>query len=531
LQVMTMKRWMPGAIALCVLVLLFSRSMMRFFDLDEHQFVAPPALLLQQGAVPYRDYPYFHMPTLIYVNAVLTAWLPYKLLAARTLSVLAGTATVLLLMSEGWRSLAGASDRTRWLVAGGLVLTFMSSRLFTYTSGLAWNHDLAVLCMLGAVLLHVRGLEKGHVAPVVLAGFLFGCAAGIRLSFALAFVPLGLSLLAGRSALSRWGRWAAGGLAALAALVALAPALAGWLVAQEAFVFGNLGYPRLSTLFYRQIGSGAMTVPGKIYHALQTFLTDPGNAVILLLAGAALASGLSGPAVRRSPLRGRLVLIGALLPFLAIGAWGPTPTQWQYYYMLLPFLVLFILWTVAAESGDEHRLRRWRRWVTVGLVLAAGTGLPRWYWSVVLLPLPQHWVPVQVHRLGEWVRMNIPRDGAVLTIEPAVPLEAGVHVYPEYAVGRFVMCVGPLMSPSNRRSFGMAWGDDLERLLARRSPDAILVDDRTAPMVPAFLEHARSHGYTVLRAPGLGYDLWVRPPAGSSPTLTATAGSGSRRKS
>jgi len=32
--------------------------------LDEHQFVAPPVLLADEGALLFVDYPYFHMPTL-----------------------------------------------------------------------------------------------------------------------------------------------------------------------------------------------------------------------------------------------------------------------------------------------------------------------------------------------------------------------------------------------------------------------------------------------------------------------------------
>ena len=77
-----------------LLLLLTARSMNRSFDLDEHQFVAPPLLLLQQGQQPYADYPYFHMPNLIYVYAGALAHVEYKLLFARLISVVAGWLTI-----------------------------------------------------------------------------------------------------------------------------------------------------------------------------------------------------------------------------------------------------------------------------------------------------------------------------------------------------------------------------------------------------------------------------------------------------
>ena len=55
----TPSRWALVGLCAVVFLLLFSRSMTRDLDLDEHQFVAPPLLLLHQGVQPYADYPYF----------------------------------------------------------------------------------------------------------------------------------------------------------------------------------------------------------------------------------------------------------------------------------------------------------------------------------------------------------------------------------------------------------------------------------------------------------------------------------------
>lgn len=182
--------------------------MYRPLDLDEHQFVAPPLLLRHFGLLPYRDYPYFHMPNLVGIYALLAGLSRCPLLAARLVSVFCGTATVLVLFATGWRLLAGASAPARWLVAGGIASVYLTSRLFTYTNGWAWNHDTAVLCAIVAFLVHCRGLRTGWAWCFAVAGLLLGLATGIRLSFALAVVPFALSVLLARApAWSGRQRW------------------------------------------------------------------------------------------------------------------------------------------------------------------------------------------------------------------------------------------------------------------------------------------------------------------------------------
>ena len=50
-------------------VLLAGRAMDRGLNHDEHQFLAPAALLASGLAEPYRDYPIFHLPNLVIAYA------------------------------------------------------------------------------------------------------------------------------------------------------------------------------------------------------------------------------------------------------------------------------------------------------------------------------------------------------------------------------------------------------------------------------------------------------------------------------
>jgi 4-amino-4-deoxy-L-arabinose transferase-like glycosyltransferase len=498
-------------VAALVLVLQFARAMNRDFDLDEHLFVAPPALLVQQGVLPYVDYPYDHMPTLVYLYAALTGWAPYKLLAARTVSALCGSATILLLFAVGWRLLEGVAQKVRWTVAAGVALTFACSRLFTYTSGWAWNHDTAVLCCLAAVLLHLRGLRQGRLRYFALAGLLLGLSVGIRLSFALSFVPFALSLLGNPSALPLRRRLLALGLAAALATVALVPALVPLVTAPDQFFFGNRGYHALSTQFFSHIEPQNIPVPARIRNGLVSYFSDPGNAALLVLAVLGLARLLWRVRFLDAQTRAAFFLLAGLVPALAVGVLGPAPAQYQYFYMLLPFLGLAILHAVAAERAEPGGLRRWARVILAGAFITGVTGLPRWYWAVLRLSAPAHWTTVQVHRTGQWVAEHVPSGARVITIDPVVPLEGGVAVYPEYAIGRWVMHVGPHMTAHDRRHFRMAWGEELDRVLAERPPDAVFADVEVQAEAAPLENYARAHGFHELASADQKYRLWVRP--------------------
>jgi 4-amino-4-deoxy-L-arabinose transferase-like glycosyltransferase len=490
-----------------LLVVQFARSMNRDLDPDEHQFVAPPALLAQFHLRPYVDYPYFHMPDLVLIYAGLTGWTSWKLLAARTISAICGSATIALLFATGWSWLGGLRGRERWVLAGGVSVVFASSRLFTYTSGWAWNHDTAVLAALGAVLLHLRGMRKGSVELILLAGFFAGLAMGIRLSFALLPIPLAVSLLAGETSLPRRWRWLALLGAMVMALAALLPAAQLAVAAPQRFVFGNLGYPHLSTAYYRTWNRHGMTLIGKVGQSLQKFVSDPGDAV--LLAGFVIAMCWSA----RAPLpRHRFVVLLGVLAALWIGVLGPTPIQPQYNYMLLPFMVLVIFDRLGAQADRVAASKRLHWGVAIAAGVCGSFAMVAWYGPALLhLPTPGKWKPVMQHRLALWVAEQAGAGARVLTIEPTIPLEAGLAVYPQFATGRFVLLVTPFEPAAERARFGMVGRTELAALLAADPPDAVLVQRVEAKnqVDQPFIDYARGHGYRAVVSADGRYVLWV----------------------
>jgi hypothetical protein len=204
-------------------------------------------------------------------------------------------------------------------------------------------------------------------------------------------------------------------------------------------------------------------------------------------------------------LHNQVVLLAGLLLALCIGTLGPTPIQPQYCYALVPFMVLVIAYGIPALfQNNPGTLSPWSK--TIGGI---GTGLgaimlPLEYWGVIFLLTPAHWKPVQQHQTAEWIeKMTFP-GARIMTTDTTVPLEAGLKVYPEYAVGRFVFLVGKFQSEEERRKYGMFPRADLPILLAQRPPDAIF-----CPQPWDLDEWAVKHGFRRIDYDGR-YVLWVR---------------------
>jgi hypothetical protein len=265
-----------------------------------------------------------------------------------------------------------------------------------------------------------------------------------------------------------------------------------------------------------------MTLPGKLGHLFGKVAADPGNAFLFFTGACGLAYAFWKGRAWRSRFGNELGLLAGLLPVLLVGAFGPTPTQQQYFYMLLPFLTLAILYVMALQCAQPSGFLRWRRLVLWAALLPAVVGLPRWYWQVIYLPQIAEWTPVRIHQTGEWIKAHCAPGALVLTADPLFPLESGMRAYPEYTVGRFILLVGDQMSPEDRRRHRAAWGEELQRVLAERPPDAIFWHTRSA--TECLTEYARHHRFYKLdyqftywaALPGDDdeiFELWVRDPA------------------
>jgi hypothetical protein len=526
-------------VSLVILLLLFGLNMRRGINHDEHQFVAA-GKLLAQGLRPYADFPYFHAPTLAYLYAALFQQLPALLWTARLSSILCGWLSVLLCGLLVYRSLP---NPMRLPLAACAMVLLASTLLFTHTSGRAWNHDLPMLLLLLALwLAWTPGLMQRppiQAAVDLLTGLLIGLAASTRLSFALlapAFVLARWLVQSPQSRLprlaprSQWRALAGQNLLfILGWLIGFAPAL--WLAwrTPEAFFFGNVEYIRLNTAYYERLPQPpeSMTLIGKVLYFAHLLLSQPGNllfvaALIVLIwpPGAlrlarATASEISEqpPTVQSS----QPWLLPLLLVLAFVGALSPTPSQWQYFYPMLP---LALLAAVAHLRRQPLAVQRQRlHWLTGLTLLVTLFAIPLYAPGLAILGTPGEWVPRKLHERSTEIA-TLTDGGRVLTVAPLYPLEQNTPIEPALATGPFAWRVAEQIEPVRRSRLGLLAPADLPAYWAAQPPRAVLTgleaDDARdeAPL----LAQVEAHDYVPVPLADEG-TLWLAPVAKWADTI------------
>src|SRR5574342_634021 len=93
-----------------------SSSLLTGLDHDEHQFMAGAYLVAEHSLHPYQDFPYFHMPNLVYLYSLFFLFTDYPFLCARLFSALCaiGIALAIFLIS---RSLFKDAEATGLIIA------------------------------------------------------------------------------------------------------------------------------------------------------------------------------------------------------------------------------------------------------------------------------------------------------------------------------------------------------------------------------------------------------------------------------
>ena len=518
---------------LVILTLLVSSSVSAVISHDENQFIAPGQLLAYHGLVPYVDYPYTHMPygTIFYA---ISAWVSeFDLLAGRLMSSMAWLGCIALMVAIS-RALgagpdtasSGAVSWKRLLWEFVLVYVFIQHGPVLFVLRTALNHSLATLLSLLAAWFFVRGMRVQ--GPSNRAAFLSGAciaAAGlVRFNYASLAMVLLVCWLIHASRLGRAERWPlmlrfTGG-----AVTAGLPTVVLAVLAPREFYYGNLVYIRLNTIYYQELlRTSGMGLASKLEAFVANILVQP---LDMLLYAVLVFTGVECIV---QLVRGRSTLdiarlgIAGIAAALWLSAFAPTPALLHYFAAPIPFLFILLAAFEVRTSrfdGPAHVLG-----VLVVLVAAVSTiTLKNPLDALAVLSDPSQWPPVQLHELAVSVNKHI-AVGKVLTLQPMVPLEAGLDVYPFTATGPFSWRTSLLLTPQRRLEYDVTSPEELPGLLAHSPPDAILVGFE-APnagfgfqdlggLETPLSEYALGNGYrpVALSMPfwPRGLTLWIRP--------------------
>lgn len=489
-------------------------AMSRALNHDEHSFIAAGVLLARDGLLPYRDYPYFHLPTLVFVYAAIFKVTNHLLLGARGFNVAAALALLIAVFCMSMRALREREYYLRLGVSMAITLLLFTNPLFRYTEGLAWNHDFPALLSaltFTCVCSYSQGVRRKVL--VFLAGMLLGGAVSSRLTFAPLIAPFLVIIFLGPNP-SGDKRWPAALLFSAGLVVALLPTLLLFWMNPHRFLFDNFSYHHTLNTSY-QIGKAQeVTVNEPLPFSYKRLISRYSGKMWLILAFSYLViwKKLISWEWRGDGNR-RLRFVLVLIPFAFIGCLVPRPSFEQYYYDLVPFLILGIIYSLA--TTEPRLLRRYLlTFLGVFLVCGAFSGFDFKYLNA--FRTVDQWPPFVVHSMGLDLKKTIGR-GRILTLSPLFPLEGGLQIYKAFATGPFAWRTARFVPKNEKEELGFVDAEDLSQLVDSERPAGVLLGGESEELERPFSEFAEKNGYTFhkriydysLNSWIRDYDLWI----------------------
>ena len=513
------RRLLVIGLFLFVLAFNLSRAVRTDYNHDEDQFITSVRLLLDDGLLPYRDYPYFHTPYLVFIYAPLFALTGnFNLLAGRFFSAICATASVMLVFGMVLGFFPSRATRYRYLAAIGIAFLYLSSPLLAAAASYCWNHAFPVLCLLGSLGLILLAVKKKTPGMgCFLSGVLLGIAVGARAS-SLTILPAFLLALFWLPGEFSWRRIRHFGLFFMAGFgVALLPLLWLFATAPQQFIFGNLGYPRLNSIYRLDVpvaynGNipvyGARSLIDKLGFVWTDVISQPPNLLIFTLL-AFFGWGVLATHLRRNDDQSfRNIFVFFAIPLIGVGSISPTPTWYQYFYAPFPFALLAISLGLAYLTQPADRARKWFMLLLLLLTCMANLFSLQDFRRISFLRYVDLWKPLIVHQVGQDLRHLVGANGRVFTIAPLYALEGGLRVYAPMATGSFAFRTGSLLSEEQRQLQGIISKENLAAYLDGDMPDGILVGFE--PFIEApLIQFATLKGYNPQPLDNQ-LTLWVR---------------------
>lgn len=506
-------------LSLILLASLFGRIMDYDLRRDEFMFV-PPAVLLGEYEL-YRDIFFNHVPYSAWLFRGMHLLLPsFGLLAVARLTVF--LAWLLLLGCTGWIG---------WRLTGSRLVAFfgpaglMATDVFLGQTGMVATNNLLPLpfVVLGLGLFAIA-LAEGRLTiwPLFVAGVSLSIACGLKIS-AIAFVPavaIGCFLVPRELTFAERLRFLVLPVG-LGGIVGALPIF--WLaLTQTGLFFAHIaGYHTGPHVAYWQ--ANAAMEPGLALHAAQKFQLALSvwffGAAMLLLFVTIFSGVMSrrGESASGWPGQAAVVIASATISAAAFG-FVPTPGFPQYYaapLVGLPILIALFYRRCASENRRHLGLA-----MSVALVLMVFSGGTRLALGLNALRDPAGFTTTNVVRGAQALRTAIaeaglPAQGAVATLAPIYPLEAGLRIYPEFSAGPFGYRVVPYAAPEELTQFAITGPDGVETLFYDDPPVALLTGF-DAVLDQALVDYAQANGYVARAFPQITdrYGeavLWLAP--------------------
>jgi hypothetical protein len=461
---------------------------------DEDQFIASAVLLARDNLLPYRDYPFFHLPNLVLVYAVLIKIFGYPFLMARLFTAFCSSLTAVLILF----TIINFYKNVKFSLWISILWVFLmeASPLFDSATSVSWNHALGGLLATAGFVSYLAILfqKQNSLYFIFWSGFLISSAVGTRASLVTLVLPmvLGLFFISSQSTFKEFVKlnlpfWAG-------FIVALLPSIYLFSQAPNNFFFGNLEYAKLNTMYRIDTEFyGAFSLSDKVRFMFKHVLGEPGNFMLIIGASFFSLTSIVMPARPSTLFLKMQILLMMMVAFSLIGSLLPTPSWYQYFYAPIPFMVLCGAMGMAQFISDHPESQKWNILLLVTFALYGGLYASHDIKQTVSIMQVKSWQPVQVHIIGMKLKQSL-GAGKVLTLSPVYPLEGGLYIYPALATGPFAWRTSNLISDEQRNRYNILSEVNLNAKMVNDPPVAILVGLERNIEDP-LISYAKTNGY------------------------------------
>jgi hypothetical protein len=452
---------------------------------DEEQYIT--AAYLAQHMRLYADFLYLQLP--IYPLVLSKLFMLFAnvspFLVARLLAAALAIGSVVVFFNLAARLSASLP------FAFILTSLFASAPLMLRAYGLTRNDIMPIFFGLCGVWLLLRGLsaedkQRGRVFALFLAGVCMALAVGAKATAA--FIPLSALLYIFVRAKRQLLPFVIGGAAGSLPIVYYAA------TAFDKFLYCNVLFRLIEVQeFYSDIGQAErLTWPYRTKGVILTWVGEPTLVVAsLFIAFVAFVVSYRGfpsqtTAKHLTPDKiFFLLLVPAAIPFVFL----PNPFGWPYLQPAVPYVLLSCaaLYPLARKVLDPREMLTCLAIAVIVLALQLGR-----FAIEAEKQTERPWTVTEVHDLARLIAHHV-NGGAVATLYPALVLDAGSPIYPEFATSPYFFRAGDHLAPERVLELNAISPKTVPLVLAAKPPAAVFAGN-TADDV-SLLNWARQNCY------------------------------------
>lgn len=475
-------------------LVLFSRSMAKPVLDDEHMHCAA-GVLLSQGKMVYRDFPYpGQMPyqPLFYAAIFKALKTTHYLLTARILTVFCDILIAVCIMGIYRRIFAnnGFSGEIFGLAASVL---YVFNPLISRSVGLAWNVDATILCAVLAfwLFISINFEQRSRYKLIALIGGLLTVATCMRITMGLIQLLFFIMILA-KPAKSAKMRFKTVLPFLISTLIVLVWPIWTLLAGPHAFFLNQVTMPLHYAALIEQMG----IVYGK-FELLLISLSIPGGILIALIT-VFFVIAVVRHRHKSAAINSANFALAMLLALMSLVIVVIPPRVWiESFALPVPFLIicfafaLIYLKKCGSVEGSNKTFRLACLIFAACTVASVATNVPSLLKISKATFEPQSWVPVQAHNVSLNIAEKNKSSRPIATLAAIYALEAGRDIYPELSAGRFTYMIAAAMSPTERRIANVISPRELKKRLKKSLPPVVIVHEKVRSIEKVLIRVAK----------------------------------------